>query len=94
MKISKLSILFLVLTINLGLFAQESQRVTAPVKEVSVFHKGAKLTHTTAVMVQKGVNTITIEGLSPIVDQKSIMIKASKGVFVSSFEFSVDYLSA
>ena len=94
MKISKLSILFLALTINLGLLAQESQRVTAPVKEATVFHKGAKLTHTTTVTVQKGVNTITIEGLSPIIDQKSIMIKASKGVFVSSFEFSVDYLSA
>ena len=94
MKISKLSILFLALTINLGLLAQESQRVTAPVKEAAVFHKGAKLTHTTTVTVQKGVNTITIEGLSPIIDQKSIVIKASKGVFVSSFEFSVDYLSA
>lgn len=71
----------------------ETKPVKATIKEATVFFSGAELTHQTNATLSKGDNEIIIEGLSPAIDRNSLKIKASNGVLISAFEFSVDYLT-
>jgi len=76
-----------------GLSAQNEKTVMSKVTEATVFFKGAELTQTAAVLLEKGKNEIRIEGLSAVVDINSLKIKTTNNVLVSSFDFSIDYLS-
>ena len=82
----------LLLTV-LGLSAQNEKIVSSKVTEATVFFRGAELTHTTSVALEKGNNEVCVEGLSAIIDINSLKIKTSNNVLVSSFDFSIDYLS-
>lgn len=87
--------LFAFLAISLNLFAQEDAKtVSSKIAGVTVFLHGAELSHTANASLLKGENEIRIEGLSPVIDVNSLKIKATNGVVVSSYEFSIDYLSA
>jgi uncharacterized protein (TIGR02231 family) len=77
----------------LGLTAQNEKTVSSKVTEATVFFRGAELTHTATVMLEKGTNEVRVEGLSAIVDINSLKIKTTNNVLVSSFDFSIDYLS-
>ena len=77
----------------LALPAQNEKTVTSKVTEATVFFRGAELTHTTTVMLEKGKNEVRVEGLSAVVDINSLKIKTTNNVVVSSFDFSIDYLS-
>ncbi|MDR1345132.1 MAG: DUF4139 domain-containing protein [Bacteroidales bacterium] len=68
--------------------------INAPLKEATVFFHGAELIHSMDVSLQKGENAIVAEGLSPVVDNRSISISITNGVLVSSYEFTVNYLWA
>lgn len=92
MKTKLAFILITLLAISYSLKA-ESKPVKASVKEATVFFSGAELTHNATATLTKGENEITIEGLSPNIDRNSLKIKASNGVLISRFEFSIDYLS-
>lgn len=92
MKTKLAFILATLLGISLSLNA-ESKPVKANVKEATVFFTGAELTHNATATLAKGENEVTIEGLSPNIDRNSLKIKASNGVLISAFEFSIDYLS-
>lgn len=72
---------------------QDQKAYNAILNNVTVFFQGAELTHTLTVNLKKGGNEIKIEGLSPVIDKNSLKIKATKGVLVSSSEFSTDFLS-
>jgi len=76
-----------------GLPAQNEKTVTSKVTEATVFFKGAELTHTASVLLEKGKNEVCVEGLSPVVDVNSLKIKTTNNVAVASFDFSIDYLS-
>ena len=67
--------------------------VPSKIEEATVFFQGAELIHTAVAGLQKGSNEISISGLSPTIDRNSVKIKTTGGVLVSSFEFSVDYLT-
>ena len=73
--------------------AQEGKMNAAKLKEATVFFAGAELVHETSIALQKGNSEVKISGLSPTLDKNSIKIKTSAGVLVSSFEFSIDYLT-
>jgi TonB-dependent SusC/RagA subfamily outer membrane receptor len=64
------------------------------VTDATVFLQGAELTATARLDLQRGVNEVTIEGLSPWLDSNSLKIGFDGGVVVSAFEFSIDYLAA
>ncbi len=81
------------LLISSGSRAQESKNIPSKLTDATVFFKGAELTHSANATLAKGENEIVVEGLSPNVDLNSIKIKASNGVIVSSYEFSIDFLS-
>lgn len=73
--------------------AQESKIVPSKITEANLFFNGAELVHTANGTLARGENTLTLEGLSPIIDVNSLKIKTSNNVIVSSYEFSIDYLS-
>ena len=89
---SKLFIACVFISLSLTLYANKTM-VPSTLNEATVFFRGAELTHTSTVSLQKGETEIEISGLSPIIDRNSVKIKTTNGVLVSAFEFSVDYLS-
>jgi uncharacterized protein (TIGR02231 family) len=76
-----------------GLSAQNAKTVSSKAVEATVFFRGAELTHSANVMLERGTNEVRIEGLSANIDVNSLKIKTSNNVLVSSFNFSIDYLS-
>ncbi len=77
------------------LLASDSAKILkSKLEEATVFLNGAELIHSASTSLLKGDNEINIEGLSPNVDKNSIKIKASNGVIISAYEFSVDYLAS
>ena len=93
MKITRLILWGLFCFITFNIQAQEVKTSHAKLNEVTVFFRGAELTHEVAVNLQKGNNELKILGLSPTLDKNSIKIKTSNGTLISSFEFSTDYLT-
>lgn len=81
-------------TIVTSAVAQEKKTVLSKLNEATVFFQGAELTHSATYSLIKGTNEIYLEGLSPNIDNNSLKIKTTNGVVVSTYEFSVDYLSA
>jgi len=92
MKLINLTII-LMTTIATGALAQEKKTVLSTLKEATVFFQGSELTHEATSPLTKGVNEVYLEGLSPNIDINSLKIKTTNGVVVSTYEFSVDYLS-
>lgn len=79
--------------ISIKAATEKKKMVQSKLSEATVFFQGAELTHSLTASLQKGDNELWIEGLSPIVDLNSIKIKTNNGVLVSSYEYSIDYLS-
>lgn len=73
--------------------AAQTKTVPSHLNAATVFFNGAELTHTASAALQRGESELTIEGLSPSINLSTISIKASGGVIISSWEFSVDYLN-
>lgn len=91
---TKTSILILLIIICTSKIFAGTKPIKAELKEATVFFTGAELKHkTTSIQLKQGENNIIIEGISPKIDKNSLKIKASNGVLISSFEFSIDYLS-
>ena len=81
------------LLVTTGLQAQNEKTVSSKVTEATLFFRGAELTHTATVMLERGNNEVRIEGLSAIMDVNSLKIKTTNNVLMSSYNFSIDYLS-
>lgn len=81
----------LIFVFSIYLSAEEDiKTIKSKLNEATVFLQGAELSHTASVSLSSGYNEIKIDKLSPTMDRNSLKIKASNGVVVSSFEFSVD----
>jgi uncharacterized protein (TIGR02231 family) len=93
MKIKTLFFAILIQFVFQNAGASEIMTVSSKIEEATVFFKGAELIHTATAVLQKGGNELSISGLSPNIDRNSVKIKTSGSVLVSSFEFSVDYLT-
>ncbi len=90
----KISILILLIIVCTSKSFADTKPIKAELKEATVFFTGAELKHkTTSIQLKQGEKNIIIEGISPKIDKNSLKIKASNGVLISSFEFSIDYLS-
>lgn len=92
---TKLISIFILLTAGISTqsMAQESKTIKSALNEATVFFQGAELIHSATATLIKGENELIIEGLSPSIDKNSLKIKATNGAIVSSFEYSVDFLS-
>lgn len=92
MKTKLLTVILLICSSHYG-FTQDKKTIKSKLNEATVFFQGAELTHTASYPLVKGENEIYIEGLSPNIDKNSLKIKTTNGVVVSTYEFSVDFLS-
>lgn len=72
---------------------KEQNVVPSQLLSATVFFNGAELNYSVSANLKKGENTLSIEGLSPTIDLNSLRIKVTDQVVVSSYEFSVDYLT-
>ena len=91
---AKLSLIIIgILSATLILQAQNEKIVASKITEATMFFKGAELTHTATVLLEKDKNEVRIEGLSANIDINSLKIMTTNNVVVSSFDFSIDYLS-
>lgn len=88
------SILLLTAMFSQSIRAEESDAkiIKSKLNDATVFLRGAELTHTATSALVRGDNELRIEGLSPNIDKNSLKIKATNGVVVSAFEFSIDNL--
>jgi len=71
----------------------ECSAIQSKITEATVFLQGAELVQTARANLVKGSNELLIEGFSSQTDRRNIKIKTTHGVIVSSFEFSVNYLT-
>jgi len=85
--------LLLLATVLFNCFAQEKKTTKAKLNEATIFFQGAELIHTATYALTQGENEFYIEGLSPNIDKNSLKIKASNGVIISAYEFSIDFLT-
>ena len=81
-------------TISAQAQTQTPKPIPSKVTEATVFLQGAELTLTAEATLTKGTNEISIEGLSPQIDRGSLKVNIGRGVVVSAFEYSIDYLSS
>lgn len=91
MKILNLALFFGIISLNA--VAEDNISVPSKIEEVTVYFQGAELVHTASANLRKGSNEVWITGLSQNIDRNSIKIKATNGVIISAFEFSMDFLS-
>lgn len=92
MKFRTIALICFLLLFSVENYADTKKTVKGNLSSATVFFKGAELSHKSATSLSKGENEIYVEGLSPDIDVSSLKIKASKGVLVSAYEFSVDYV--
>ena len=71
----------------------ECSVIQSKISEATVFFRGAELVQTARATLVKGSNELVIEGFSSQTDRQNIKIKTTNGVIVSSFEFSVNYMT-
>lgn len=83
------TLVVITLVFSSGSFAVTSK---ATLKTATIYFNGAELTHKASVFLNNGENEVSIEGLSPQIDQNSLNVKVNNGVMVTSTEFSVNYL--
>jgi len=85
--------IILILSFQARVSADEKKTIKSNIENATVFFQGAELTHKATANLSKGENEIYISNLSPVVDRNSLKIKASNGVIITSFEYSIDYLN-
>ena len=69
------------------------QKVSAPIKDVTVFLTGGEITRVSEIKLVKGRNKLVFTGISTVIDQKSIQFIANESVNLVSVSTEVDYLS-
>lgn len=74
------------------LFAHSVNRYQAYPKEAKLYFSGAHVVHEVEITLSAGSQEVEIDGISSFLDPNSIKISIDKGVVVSSFEFSKDFL--
>ncbi len=93
-KVKVFAVLALVAMTAGAAVAQETKPTPSRVAAATVFLRGAEITHTASLTLEKGAGEVSIEGLSPDIDRNSLRINIGGGVVVSAHEFSTDYLSS
>lgn len=93
MKTRTIPVICLFLLSGLSLFGQD-KTIPSRLTEATVFFEGAELTHTANTNLAKGESVISIEGLSPQIDMNSLKVKTTNRAIISSYEFSIDYMTS
>lgn len=73
------------------LHANDEKNVPSSISRVIVYTQGAQIFRTASYNVSKGVTEITIDGVSPMIDPKSLQVKASGAVILLDSKYSLFY---
>lgn len=71
--------------------ATEKDLIKASLTEVTVYSQGAQLHHKANYTAKVGVTEVSIEGISPYIDPKSIQVKASGNVVILDSKYVLFY---
>lgn len=85
----KLVLFFLLASITA--FAQKEVSAITEIKEVTVFFQGAEVGRSGSVSLPAGVVTLSLDGLSPSLDEKSIQFSSGGDLSVLATNFTVDF---
>ena len=86
----------LLLAVISALFVSSSfaeTTVRAKVKDAVVFLSGAELRQQAVANLKQGENEVRVEGLAPFINQQSLKIALNDGVVLTSYNYSIDYLT-
>jgi len=72
-------------------FATEKDLVKASLTEVTVYSQGAQLHHKANYTAKVGITEVSIEGISPYIDPKSIQVKATGNVVILDSKYVLFY---
>lgn len=87
--------IILMLLVCHGVFSQNSseKKLTTKITDVTVFLQGAQITRTGEIRISQGESIISLEGLSPFIDEKSVKVKADGDFTILSVKHKLDYLN-
>ncbi len=89
----KKSILLLFVLLSGSLIAENVKTIgTSEINGVKIFLSGAQVVRTAKVLLDKGENEISIEGLSSQIDPQSILVSGNGDAMIKGVNFSIDYL--
>ncbi|MEY3844308.1 MAG: hypothetical protein RL293_730, partial [Bacteroidota bacterium] len=71
--------------------ATEKDLIKASLSEVTVYSQGAQLHHKANYTAKVGVTEVSIEGISPYIDPKSIQVKATGNVVILDSKYVLHY---
>ncbi len=71
--------------------ATDEKIVPSEIKRVTVYTQGAQIYRTSGYSIGKGVTEVIIEGVSPMIDAKSLQVKASGSVIILDSKYSIFY---
>jgi uncharacterized protein (TIGR02231 family) len=72
-------------------FATEKDLIKSTLSEVTVYSQGAQLHHKANYTAKIGVTELSIEGISPYIDPKSIQVKATGNVVILDSKYVLYY---
>jgi uncharacterized protein (TIGR02231 family) len=87
-----LSVFFVVVFISSNLFGGDEILIKPSLSNVKVFLRGAQLSYSAKVKVEKGMNDIVLTGLASDIDRNSINISAKGDAVIMSVVQRFDYL--
>jgi uncharacterized protein (TIGR02231 family) len=86
-----LSILAYTLLFSFSSYCIEETSVTSKITKVTVYQQGAQIERKASYSIRKGINEITLEGISPNIDPNSIQVNASGNIILLDSKYSIEY---
>ena len=92
-----ITLLFALFIFNFAFAKAKIPTSTSPlpsnISKVTVYLSGAQITRTASVNALEGTTTVSLENLSPFIDENSIEISGLQDVSILSIKYGLDYLN-
>ncbi len=91
----RIKITLILLVVCHGVFSQNQseKKLNTKITNVTVFLQGAQITRTGEIRISEGESMLSLEGLSPFIDEKSVQVKAEGDFTILSVKHQLDYLN-
>lgn len=87
----RIFLLMALTTFSWKAFATEKHLIKSTLSEVTVYSQGAQLHHKANYTAKIGITELSIEGISPYIDPKSIQVKATGNVVILDSKYVLYY---
>lgn len=79
------------LLVAVNTYANDEKIVPSKISKVTVYSQGAQVYRSASYIVNKGVTEVVIEGISPLIDAKSLQVKATGNSIILDTKYSIFY---